>query len=59
MGRVKSAIAPTSVMTILITPAKIGRSMKKCGKFMEIGMRKWEVGSGKLSESRPTSASNF
>src|SRR5206468_6324229 len=34
MGSVESAITPTSVMTILITPAKIGRSMKKCGKFM-------------------------
>src|SRR5258707_1142258 len=34
MGRVERAIIPTSVMTILITPAKIGRSMKKCGKFM-------------------------
>src|SRR6478735_8662750 len=34
MGSVESAITPTSVMTMLITPAKIGRSMKKCGKFM-------------------------
>src|SRR5438874_194211 len=34
MGRVESAITPMSVMTILITPAKIGRSMKKCGKFI-------------------------
>src|SRR6266404_2984903 len=34
MGSVESAMTPTSVMTILITPAKIGRSMKKCGKFM-------------------------
>src|SRR5438445_13673055 len=34
MGRVESAMTPTSVMTMLITPAKIGRSMKKCGKFM-------------------------
>src|SRR5438874_4201855 len=34
MGSVESAIKPTSVMTMLITPAKIGRSMKKCGKFM-------------------------
>src|SRR6266404_1317319 len=41
MGRVESAITPTSVMTMLITPAKMGRSMKKCGKFM-----KSEVGSG-------------
>src|SRR6266566_2115154 len=36
IGRVESAMTPTSVMTILITPAKIGRSMKKCGKFMAI-----------------------
>src|ERR1700676_4808368 len=36
MGSVESAITPTIVMTILITPAKIGRSMKKCGKFMAI-----------------------
>src|SRR6266567_669018 len=34
IGRVESAMTPTSVMTMLITPAKIGRSMKKCGKFM-------------------------
>src|SRR4029434_5862260 len=34
MGSVESAMTPTSVMTMLITPAKIGRSMKKCGKFM-------------------------
>src|SRR5207244_571715 len=34
IGSVESAMTPTSVMTILITPAKIGRSMKKCGKFM-------------------------
>jgi hypothetical protein len=27
-------MTPTSVMTMLITPAKIGRSMKKCGKFI-------------------------
>src|SRR5260370_40750287 len=36
MGSVESAITPTSVMTMLITPAKIGRSMKKCGKFIAI-----------------------
>src|SRR5437868_3846285 len=29
-----SRLVPSSVMTMLITPAKIGRSMKKCGKFM-------------------------
>src|SRR5947209_13506155 len=34
IGSVESAMTPTSVMTMLITPAKIGRSMKKCGKFM-------------------------
>src|SRR6266446_217525 len=34
MGSVESAMTPTSVITMLITPAKIGRSMKKCGKFM-------------------------
>src|SRR5256714_606098 len=34
MGSVESAMTPTSVMTMLITPAKIGRSMKKWGKFM-------------------------
>src|SRR6266404_3963488 len=34
MGSVESAITPRSVITMLITPAKIGRSMKKCGKFM-------------------------
>src|SRR5438128_11737833 len=27
-------MTPTSVMTMLITPAKIGRSIKKCGKFI-------------------------
>src|SRR5947207_2975560 len=27
-------MTPTSVMTMLMTPAKIGRSMKKCGKFI-------------------------
>src|ERR1700720_4542861 len=31
-------MTPTSVMTMLITPAKIGRSMKKCGKFMPIAV---------------------
>src|SRR5438067_11332598 len=35
IGSVESAITPTSVMTMLMTPAKIGRSMKKCGKFTE------------------------
>src|SRR6266550_4413493 len=34
MGSVESAMTPTKVMTMLMTPAKIGRSMKKCGKFM-------------------------
>src|SRR6476646_4756145 len=34
IGSVESAITPRSVMTMLITPAKIGRSIKKCGKFM-------------------------
>src|SRR4051812_10559202 len=34
IGSVVSAITPTSVMTMLITPAKMGRSMKKCGRFM-------------------------
>src|SRR5438552_19175052 len=34
IGSVESAITPTSVITMLITPAKIGRSIKKCGKFM-------------------------
>src|SRR5882724_6075838 len=38
IGSVESAITPTRVMTILITPAKIGRSMKKCGKFMAIAV---------------------
>src|SRR5947207_7763917 len=38
MGRVESAMTPTSVMTMLITPAKIGRSMKKCGKFIAIAV---------------------
>src|SRR6266566_8866112 len=33
IGSVESAITPTSVMTMLMTPAKIGRSIKKCGKF--------------------------
>src|ERR1700680_1518684 len=38
IGRVESAIKPTSVITILITPAKIGRSMKKWGKFIAIAV---------------------
>src|SRR5207244_10259938 len=38
MGSVESAMTATRVMTILITPAKIGRSMKKCGKFMAIAV---------------------
>src|SRR5207237_1046597 len=33
IGSVESAITPTRVMTMLMTPAKIGRSIKKCGKF--------------------------
>src|SRR5437773_12213498 len=33
IGSVESAITPMSVMTMLMTPAKIGRSIKKCGKF--------------------------
>ena len=41
MGKVKSAIAPTNVMTMLMTPAKIGRSMKKWGRF--IARRLWVV----------------
>src|SRR5438034_4268839 len=49
MGSVESAMTPTSVMTMLITPAKIGRSMKKCGKFM-----KSEVGSGISELFAPT-----
>ena len=36
-----NAIPPTSVMTILSTPAKIGRSMKKWEKFI---IRRTEVG---------------
>src|SRR5204863_1136853 len=36
IGSVESAITPTSVMTMLMTPAKIGRSIKKCGKFTEL-----------------------
>src|SRR5882762_4132133 len=36
IGSVESAMTPRSVMTMLITPAKIGRSMKKCGKFIAI-----------------------
>src|SRR6267143_59345 len=43
IGRVESAITPTSVMTILITPAKIGRSMKKCGKFMALSPVDWSL----------------
>src|SRR5205807_8514334 len=38
IGSVESAITPMSVMTMLITPAKIGRSMKKCGKFIAIAV---------------------
>src|ERR1700682_5076879 len=38
IGSVESAMTPTSVMTMLITPAKIGRSMKKWGKFIAIGV---------------------
>src|SRR6202011_2617381 len=34
IGSGERAMTPTSVMTMLITPAKIVRSMKKCGKFM-------------------------
>src|SRR6266536_5488069 len=34
IGSVESAMTPMSVMTMLMTPAKIGRSMKKCGKFI-------------------------
>src|SRR6266550_7080896 len=49
MGSVESAMTPTSVMTMLMTPAKIGRSMKKCGKFM-----KSEVGSGISELFAPT-----
>src|SRR5438874_3234357 len=36
IGSVESAITPMSVMTMLMTPAKIGRSMKKCGKFIAV-----------------------
>src|SRR5438477_7226692 len=31
-------MTPTSVMTMLITQAKIGRSIKKCGKFIAIAV---------------------
>src|SRR5438477_10461461 len=50
IGSVESAMTPTSVMTILITPAKMGRSMKKCGKF--IPMRKSECGIGSAVPTR-------
>src|SRR5437870_3629468 len=39
IGSVESAITPTRVMTMLITPAKIGRSMKKCGKFIAVAFQ--------------------
>src|SRR5206468_4496616 len=39
IGSVESAITPTSVMTMLMTPAKIGRSIKKCGKFTALTLR--------------------
>src|SRR2546430_1088593 len=39
IGSVESAITPTSVMTMLMTPAKIGRSMKKCGKFIAVAAK--------------------
>src|SRR5437773_8447792 len=39
IGSVESAITPTSVMTMLMTPAKIGRSIKKCGKFTALTPR--------------------
>src|SRR5207245_4147626 len=38
IGSVESAMVTTRVITMLITPAKIGRSMKKCGKFMAIAV---------------------
>src|SRR5438046_2693366 len=36
IGSVESAMTPTSVITMLITPAKIGRSIKKWGKFIAL-----------------------
>src|SRR5438552_1391228 len=44
IGSVESAITPTSVITMLITPAKIGRSMKKCGKFICRALSFWRLG---------------
>src|SRR5438552_461799 len=41
IGSVERAMMPTSVMTMLITPAKIGRSMKKCGKFIPTAVALW------------------
>src|SRR6059058_5038658 len=43
IGSVESAITPTSVMTMLMTPAKIGRSIKKCGKFTGLRNAKCEM----------------
>src|SRR5882762_9671149 len=51
MGSVESAMTPTSVMTMLMTPAKMGRSMKKCGKF--IRSRKLEAGFSELFAPTP------
>src|SRR5438034_10878890 len=47
-------MTPTSVMTILITPAKIGRSMKKCRKFMAIAVtpEPWSFCAFRLSDDR-------
>src|SRR5213595_1894758 len=45
IGSVESAMTPTSVMTMLITPAKIGRSIKKWGKFIARLTRDDERGS--------------
>ena len=38
------AITPTSVITILITPAKMGRSMKKCEIRMPAPTEFWPAG---------------
>src|SRR5438046_10334082 len=52
IGSVESAITPTSVMTMLMTPAKIGRSMKKCGKFTVFAPRPRSFCGRRLSNAR-------
>src|SRR5258708_2959379 len=52
MGRVPSAMAPTSTVTMAMTAAKIGRSMKKCENFIACRISRSWLRAGGLGSFR-------